>query len=763
MRKAIILALLISLVIPFITTEEPVGAQLATLNLPSVAQGALTASDKIAPQVQTALDSGQDGEMISVIVTLTDQADLSRIPGASRAARLTGVIRALQALAETSQKQIQALLTARAAQGLVSRVEPFWVFNGLAVTATPEVIQELAARADVAKITPDEISIVPAQGGSNPAEPNLSVIKAPALWDLGWYGQAIVVANMDTGVDVTHPDLSTRWRGGSNSWFDPYGEHPSTPTDLDGHGTWTMGTMVGGDAGGTFVGVAPQAQWIAVKIFDDRGSSTASAVHQGFQWLLDPDGNPNTADAPHVVDNSWTFAYPGCDLEFQLDIASLRAAGILSVFPAGNYGPNSGTSVSPANNPDAFALGATDDNDLIYAYSSRGPSSCGEATTIYPELVAPGVGIHTTDLYGFYNDATGTSLAAPHVAGGLALLLSAYPDLTATQQENALKNSALDLGAGGPDNVFGYGRLDVLAAYQWINNNPTPTPTPTPNNSVNLALNQPVTVSSFQDGSHDGSMAVDGDLGTFWQSKKAVGKKTSSSEWIAVDLGNNVAISQVVLEWTDNYATSYAIRVSSDNNNWATVFSTTSGNGGNDTISFGSTSARYVRMETTAWNDSSLRTWLKEFEIYSDGSMPTPTPTPAGPTPTNTPTPAPTATATPGATVTVHVGDLDGSSSPGNRNRWEASVIVTVHDASENPLSGANVSGTWSNGISGSDSCVTDSAGTCSITKSNIKSNVSSVAFSIDAVSHASMQYEPLANHDPDGDSNGTSISIPAP
>jgi subtilisin family serine protease len=235
------------------------------------------------------------------------------------------------------------------------------------------------------------------------------------------------------------------------------------------------------------VGVAPAAQWIAVKIFNDAGSSTATAIHQGFQWLLDPDANPNTADAPDVVNNSWTFASPGCNLEFQLDLRSLRAIGIVPVFSAGNFGFGNSTSASPANYPEAFAVGATDNNDLIYAYSSRGPSACGETQTIYPELVAPGVNINTTDLYGLYYAVTGTSLAAPHVAGGLALLLSAYPNLTADQQVTALTGTAADLGPVGADNTFGSGRLDLQAADDWLAGGganatlfPTPTPTAMP-------------------------------------------------------------------------------------------------------------------------------------------------------------------------------------------------------------------------------------------------------------------------------------------
>src|SRR5262245_62300138 len=156
-----------------------------------------------------------------------------------------------------------------------------------------------------------------------------------------------------------------------------------------------MGVMVGGDAGGSSVGVAPDATWIAVKIFNDRGTATSSGIHQGFQWLLDPDGNPATADAPDVVNDSWTMSTSGCLLDFQPDLANLRAAGILPVFSAGNYGPLSGSSRSPANLPEAFAVGATDDADVVDLSSGRGPSACGQP--VYPQLVAPGVGIRTTD------------------------------------------------------------------------------------------------------------------------------------------------------------------------------------------------------------------------------------------------------------------------------------------------------------------------------------------------------------------------------
>ena len=438
-------------------------------------------SAKIAPEVQAQLANSQPGQMVTVIVTLKDQYRpdniLQNLPN-----RQQVVIQALQALARTSQQAISSVLETNRAQGRVARVIPFWVFNGLSVTANTDVIQALAARGDVLSITQDSTDIVPV-GTMSLAAPagNISAINAPTLWNMGDYGQGVVVAIMDTGVDLSHPELSARWRGGSDSWYDPYNQHPTTPTDLNGHGTWTMGVMVAADGSGTTIGVAPQAQWVAVKIFNDSGSATATGIHLGFQWLLDPDGNPATADAPQVVNNSWAYGSPGCNLEFQNDLKSLRLVGILPVFAAGNYGPNSSTSVSPANYPEALAVGAVDNSGALQTYSSRGPSACGESSSIYPELVAPGANITTTDLYGLYTQTSGTSMAAPHVSGVLALLISAFPELSTESQVAALMNTAVDLGSSGPDNDFGYGLLDALAAYNWLaaGNRVTPTPLPT--------------------------------------------------------------------------------------------------------------------------------------------------------------------------------------------------------------------------------------------------------------------------------------------
>ncbi len=288
-------------------------------------------------------------------------------------------------------------------------------------------------------------------------EPGVAVTGAPELWSHGIDGSGITVATLDTGVDLTHPELASRYRGGSYGWFDPFGQHAS-PVDLNGHGTQVVGVMVAGDG----IGMAPGARFIAARVFNDSGVSTDSGVHLAFQWLLDPDGNPATDDAPDVVNASWGALLATCDTEFEPDLQALRAANILPVFAAGNSGPGPSSDTSPGNLPEAFAVGATATDTTIAAFSSLGPSRCGNA---FPSLVAAGTGIRSTDRFGLgATGLAGTSFAAPHVAGALALLLQLAPHLTADEQAALLTQSARDLGAPGPDSTFGAGSLDVGAA-----------------------------------------------------------------------------------------------------------------------------------------------------------------------------------------------------------------------------------------------------------------------------------------------------------
>lgn len=426
-----------------------------------------TQATVFSPELERQLDLLGPENDVSVIVRMVDPADPKSILGNSKKEKQIQLVKALRERAASSEKPVRSFLDTLS----VKRIKSLWIINGLALTTRPWVIRRLSELPQVQSITFDAVITKPAPSVSSAGTPewNLTAINAPALWSLGFTGQGVVVANMDTGVDGDHPDLAGRWRGGTNSWYDPNGEH-AVPFDADGHGTQTMGIMVAGDAGGTSIGVAPGAQWIAVKIFNDDRTATNSIIHDGFQWLLDPDGILDTPDAPDVVNNSWGFPQlsGSCFAEFETDIEILKAAGIAVVFSGGDSGPGTGSSLSPANNPEGFAVAAVDQGGNIKFDSSRGPSACDGS--VYPEVVAPGVNIKTADLYfeGIPNPYTfvdGSSYAAPHVAGVMALLLSSYPGVTVSQLESALKNLARDLGTPGPDNTYGYGLVDALESY----------------------------------------------------------------------------------------------------------------------------------------------------------------------------------------------------------------------------------------------------------------------------------------------------------
>ena len=435
----------------------------------SSAQAAVIAAD-----LQQAMQAGGD---VRFIVQFADRVDLRSFKGKGRGKgkKLASMLRALRNQADLSQADTVKLLKGKRAKRMIK----LWSINALAVTASPETIRALAAMPGIQNIKLDGTLSAPSAQPAAAATPewNLNSIRASELWSAGYDGTGTVVANMDTGVDVNHPDLALSWRDGANSWFDPNGEH-TTPYDAAGHGTQTMSLMAGGNSGGTNIGVSPGAQWIAVKIFNDSGVASLSGIHQGFQWLLDPDGNPDTDDIPDVVNNSWGFPdlIGQCYSEFGPDIEALKAAGIAVVFSGGNQG--SLGSVSPGDNPESFAVGSVDVSLNIAASSSRGPSACDGS--FFPEVVAPGVSIRTADLtFGgvfpnSYATVSGTSFAAPHVAGTMALLRQANPATTVAELELALADSALDLGLIGADDVFGYGMIDAVAANDVLASVPVP-------------------------------------------------------------------------------------------------------------------------------------------------------------------------------------------------------------------------------------------------------------------------------------------------
>ncbi len=434
---------------------------------------AQTPSGRLHPVLEQRLKKLPPGEKLAVIVELNEQARpaelISGMRGAGRGDKARAVINALRTIADRRQEPLKAHLRQQEALGAAERVLPFWIFNGIALTAPEPLIRALASRPEVREVRLDRLiplpSLVRTNRGGQAVVPewNVQTVRAPEVWglDAAYNGTGVVIGSFDTGVDLTHPDLLPRYRGNHQaSWFDPYHEH-SVPFDFHGHGTHTTGIAVGGDASGSSIGIAPGAVWIAAKGWDDSGVGLASAFHEIFEWFLAPGGNPD--NAPDVVNNSWAFDESGCDNEFLPDIEAWRAAGIFPAFASGNDGPDPGSVRSPAAYAVSFAVGATDYLDEVADFSGQGPTPCDGS--IKPDITAPGDGILSA-VPGGYEYMSGTSMATPHIAGAVAVLRSIDPALTVDQLESALVSGAKDLGASGPDNSSGSGRLDLFVSAQ---------------------------------------------------------------------------------------------------------------------------------------------------------------------------------------------------------------------------------------------------------------------------------------------------------
>ena len=427
-------------------------------------------SAELSTDLAEILETAAPTDEIAIIVRLRSRVDLRPFNRDSTRTRRRRIVQALRRRAKRSQRPLHELARIMGARS--SR--ELWLINGLAIEAPPRLIDRLARHPDVESISLDGVVTLfgHSTGSGGTAEWNLDAIHAPEVWQLGFSGAGVVLGTLDTGVDFNHPELSPSWRGGTNSWFDPI-LATQVPTDSFGHGSQVMGLIVAGDAGGTSIGVAPDASWIAARVFDNSGQASFSDLHMAFAWMLDPDGDALTDDAPDIVNNSWGLsnAVGQCVTEFSADIDVLLAAEIPVVFSAGNAGPLASTSLSPANDIDSFAVGATDINSNLALGSSRGPSPVACGSTLFPNVVAPGVSVKTTDrllLPPGYVYAAGTSFAAPHVSATMALLREAYPNATVLDLSVAIEQSAQDILQVGADNDSGYGIVDARAALGWL-------------------------------------------------------------------------------------------------------------------------------------------------------------------------------------------------------------------------------------------------------------------------------------------------------
>jgi subtilisin family serine protease len=447
-----------------------------------------------------------DSDLVPIMIFMRDQADVASLNAelkqerATRAVRSTRVLQALHAAADRSQADLLAELEAAQQRGEVTGYTSYWIANLVVAQATKAYVQRLAAREDVEQIEinlrPELITPVDSGMTEEPERgigvtPGLRAIHAPEVWyGLGITGAGTIIGGLDTGVDGTHPALASRWRGlhepVSECWLNLIGGAPNFPVDGYGHGTHTMGTMTGlGASTQDTIGVAWGALWIATDPINQGaspGGEFDNDVTAAFQWFADPDGNPNTTDeVPDVVQNSWGvnegFGYPDCDSRWWTVIDNAEAAGVCVTWSAGNEGSGAGTLRSPADRAttltNCFSVGAVDATNYNWPYpiaswSSRGPSGCNvpAGNKIKPEVVAPGVQVYSSVPGGGYEQSqwSGTSMAGPHVAGVVALMREASPDVDVDTIKEILMSTARDLGTTGEENTYGWGFIDAYAA-----------------------------------------------------------------------------------------------------------------------------------------------------------------------------------------------------------------------------------------------------------------------------------------------------------
>jgi serine protease AprX len=464
---------------------------------------------KLRANLPEVLASAGPKDLIPITIVMRDQVPWDQIAEAkaqpTRQARYEAVKSLLKPFAEDNQRQILAYLRTEERKGNATRLRTLWIVNVIGVDATPDVIYTLARRPDVGYINynpkvpvfddPNVKDQDPHGQILTAIECGVQAMRAPEVWNnLGITGRGAVIAMIDTGACLTHPDLVNQlWRNpgevpgngvddDGNGFVDDingwnFDANNNNPNDTNGHGSHTAGTVAGDGTQGTQSGMAPDVAVMILKVgvtFADEMD-----VWNAMQYAAN-----NNAHA-YSMSLGWPHSQNPDRRTWRNIARNAIALGTQGVIAAGNEGsccrPYDAVR-TPGDVPEIITVGATDCNQNIASFSSIGPVTWQTVSTyldwpyapgkIKPTVSAPGVNTTSHRFCTGYTQMSGTSMATPHVAGAVALMIEANPNLTPEQMKDIVMRAAIDRGTAGFDNTYGMGFLDAFNAVQMAMNEP---------------------------------------------------------------------------------------------------------------------------------------------------------------------------------------------------------------------------------------------------------------------------------------------------
>ena len=469
------------------------------------------AQKTIEPELQNVLNQKGD-EMIGINIIFKSQIDYDILRNVAKnitdkKVRRDALVDELKLFAEKEQAEVMSILDAEAKSMNVADIRSQWMTNYINCKASRDVIYLLSQHPDVMLIGLDQEKnmlwnekVEKAEQSRGTLTENITKINADDVWEIGYTGNGVIVAVIDTGVNYNHIDLADHlWDGGAefpNHGYNTY-DNNNDPMDHFSHGTHCAGTVCGDGTSGTSTGIAPDATLMCVKALSDEGTGSAYTIQAGMEWAIEHNADvlSMSLGVPTATISEKTLLRNTCVTAMELGVVASVACGNEGNMQWMNPIPDNvrvpGSCPPPWLHPDqadvnpgglscVVSVGAVNYYDAAADFTSHGPvtwQSTDYADYAYqpgiglirPDVCAPGVNIVSLDFASNDGFATmsGTSMACPAVAGTMALMLEKKPNLTPADVSMILETTAQQL-TPNKSNVTGSGRIDALAAIEAV-------------------------------------------------------------------------------------------------------------------------------------------------------------------------------------------------------------------------------------------------------------------------------------------------------